>query len=76
MILVWSSHRRIRLETPPPDGSQRQVLAVPNGSTDVQVLGWAAECLEPAALQELREVIEREAAVSGGAGGAPGPGPA
>ncbi len=41
-----------------------QVLSVPEGSTDQQVLGWAAEVLDAAALVELREVIQREAAAT------------
>ena len=60
--------RCVRLATPPADPWQRQVLWVPIGSSDQQVLGWAAEVLDPASLAELREVIERDAATAGGAG--------
>jgi hypothetical protein len=61
MIEVWSRHRRVRLATPPAEPWAMQILAVPDGSTDVQVLEAAAQVLDPAALAELREVIEREA---------------
>jgi hypothetical protein len=38
-----------------------QILFVPTGSTDVQVLEWAVGVLDPASLAELRQIIEREA---------------
>jgi len=38
-----------------------QVLFVPSGSSDTQVLEWAAGVLDPASLAELRDILEREA---------------
>jgi hypothetical protein len=52
--------RIVRLKTPPPDDVARQVLLVPTGSTDTEVLAWASQCLDEASLAELREVLERE----------------
>lgn len=53
--------RTVRLITPPPEPWTMQVLFVPTGSTDVQVLEWAAGVLDPASLAELQEILEREA---------------
>jgi hypothetical protein len=61
MIIVSSRHRKIVLKASPPEGIELCMLGVPIGSTDVQVLEWAKELLEPEAFAELQEVIEREA---------------
>lgn len=63
-IEIRSYNRRIRLQTPldPENETARAVLLVPVGSTDVQVLAWAEETLPPAAVEELRAIIELEAA--------------
>jgi hypothetical protein len=52
--------RTVRLTTPPPDAVASQMLLVPTGSTDAEVLAWASECLDAESLAELREVLERE----------------
>jgi hypothetical protein len=57
---IRSLFRVVRLKTPPPDDVARQVLLVPAGSTDAEVLAWAGQCLDEASLAELREVLERE----------------
>lgn len=75
MILVWSNYRRIRLRTPPPEGSTRQILGIPAGSTDLQVLDWAAELLSPQALAELRQIIQQQAQSGEQARSAPAPAP-
>ena len=59
---VRSIARRVVLRTPPPGDCASQCLLVPDGSTDQQVLEWAAECLDEASLAELREVIALEQA--------------
>jgi hypothetical protein len=61
-VEVQSLFRRVRLHSPAVDGWQHQALLVPVGSTDQQVLAWASEFLSEAAVAELRQVIEREAA--------------
>jgi len=58
---VKSLHRRVTLSTPPPEPWTMQVLYVPIGSSDAQVIAWASQCLDAASLAELRDVIEREA---------------
>jgi hypothetical protein len=58
---VRSLVRTVRLETPPPEPWTMQILFVPTGSTDVQVLEWAVGVLDSASLAELRQIIEREA---------------
>jgi hypothetical protein len=58
---VRSLLRTVRLHTPPKEPWTIQVLFVPSGSTDTQVLEWAAGVLDPASLAELREILEREA---------------
>jgi hypothetical protein len=58
---VRSLVRTVQLETPPPEPWTMQILFVPTGSSDVQVLEWAAAVLDAASLAELRHVIEREA---------------
>ncbi len=60
-IEVSSLVRRVRLRTLPPDETGFQMLLVPLGATDAQVLGWASRLLSPEALAELRDVIEHEA---------------
>ena len=60
-ITVRSMTRKIDLLTPLDDGCAWIMLLVPDGSTDAQVLEWAEATLPPAAVEELREVIEREA---------------
>jgi hypothetical protein len=57
---VRSITRRVALRTPPPEDCVDQCLLVPAGSTDQQVLEWASECLDPASLAELREIIALE----------------
>ena len=52
--------RTVRLKTPPPDNVASQILLVPAGSTDAEVLAWASECLDAVSLAELREVLGRE----------------
>jgi len=56
---VRSLHRVVKLRTPPPDG-HRQILLVPEGSTDEEVLAWAAELLDEASLAEFRETIQAQ----------------
>jgi hypothetical protein len=60
-ITVRSHFGHIDLTTPLPDEDAWLMLLVPNGSTDQQVLAWAEQTLPPAAVDELRERIEREA---------------
>jgi hypothetical protein len=57
---VRSINRRVALRTPPPEDCADQWLLVPAGSTDQQVLEWASECLDPASLAELRQIIALE----------------
>jgi hypothetical protein len=57
---VRSLLRRVRLRAPAADGWQDQALLVPVGSSDQQVLDWAAGFLSEAAVAELREIIERQ----------------
>jgi hypothetical protein len=59
-ITIQSHFRRIVLDTPLDEESAWIMLLVPDGSTDAQVLEWAEATLPPAAVDELREVIERE----------------
>jgi hypothetical protein len=61
-VEVQSLHRRVRLHSPAADCWQHQALLVPLGSSDQQVLEWAAEFLSADAVAELREIIERQAA--------------
>jgi hypothetical protein len=60
-ITIRSMTRTIQLWTPLDDEDAWQMLLVPDGSTDAQVLEWAEQTLPPAAVEKLREVIEREA---------------
>jgi hypothetical protein len=62
-ISVRSLTRRVDLSTPldPDNETAWLLLLVPEGSTDEQVLEWAAETLPPEAVEELRAVIESEA---------------
>jgi hypothetical protein len=50
-------HVRIELEDEDTDSSSA-ILLVPTGSTDVQVMEWAAQCLPPKHLAVLRSAIE------------------
>ncbi len=59
-VVVASRYRKVTLRTPPPAGSQGQVLAVPDGASAADVLRWAAECLHPDALAELRAILGPE----------------
>ncbi len=70
---VRSLHRRVRLATPPAEPWALQVLSVPVGATDQQILGWAAEVLDERSLAELRQIIERDAAATADAGGGSAP---
>jgi len=70
---VRSLHRRVRLATPPAEPWGLQVLSVPVGATDQQILGWAAEVLDERSLAELRQIIERDAAATADAGGGSAP---
>ena len=56
---VRSLERVVRLDTVPPEGIADQVLLVPAGASDVQVLAWAEQCFDEASLAELRERIAR-----------------
>jgi hypothetical protein len=60
-ITIASHTRKIVLTTPLEGDEAWIMLLVPNGSTDEQVIGWAEQALPPAAVEELREVIAREA---------------
>ncbi len=60
-VEVRSLHRRVRLDSAPAEGWTEQILLVPIGSTDAQVLGWARECLPPDAFAELEARIAVEA---------------
>jgi hypothetical protein len=60
-IVVASRIRKIALTTPLLDEQAWLMLLVPDGSTDEQVLAWASETLPAAAVEELRERIERDA---------------
>ncbi len=53
MIEIKSWTRCVRLDTPPPEGIAWQLLLVPDGSHDTDVLGWAKELLAPDAAAEL-----------------------
>jgi hypothetical protein len=64
---VKSLVRTVKLRTPPPEPWAWRVLWVPDGATDEQVLRWAAECLDPASVAELAEILAREAADGGDA---------
>jgi len=59
-VVVASRYRKVTLRTPPPAGSQSQVLAVPDGASSAAVLGWARECLAPDAYAELAAVLAPE----------------
>jgi hypothetical protein len=58
---IRSLHRVVKLRTAPPDGISRQVLLIPEGATDEEVLGWAAEVLDDASLVELRKILRAQA---------------
>jgi hypothetical protein len=58
---VRSLLRTVQLTTPPPEPWTTRILLVPVGSTDRQVLEWASQCLDPASLDELRDVLEHQA---------------
>jgi hypothetical protein len=60
-ITIRSLTRRIDLFTPLASGCEWMLLLIPDGSTDAQVLEWAEATLPPAAVEELRSIIEREA---------------
>ena len=60
-VQVRSLLRKVTLSSPPAEGWRDQVLLVPVGSTDVEVLTWAEGFLSAEAVAELREVIERAA---------------
>jgi hypothetical protein len=60
-ITVRSTFRKVELETKLDDDQAWVLLLVPDGSSDAQVIEWAATTLPPEAVEELREVIEREA---------------
>jgi hypothetical protein len=56
---VKSLTRHVRIELDDEDTEMRSgTLLVPMGSTDVQVMEWAAQCLPPEHLAVLRSVIE------------------
>lgn len=58
---VRSLARHVRIELDDKDGdSSWAMLLIPTGSTDVQVINWAAQCLPPAHLEALRAAIESE----------------
>jgi hypothetical protein len=67
---IRSLHRVVKLRTPPPDGISRQVLLIPEGATDEEVLGWAAEVLDDASMVELRKIL-RAQSQTGPAGHSP-----
>jgi hypothetical protein len=52
-------HVRIELEDQDADSSSA-ILMVPTGSTDVQVIEWAAQCLPPEHLAVLRSAIDAQ----------------
>jgi hypothetical protein len=55
---VRSLHRKVRLELGEGDGYQ--MLLVPIGSTDKQVLAWAAEVLPARVVNQLQNVLAEE----------------
>ena len=56
---VKSLTRRVRIELEDDEaGSSWAMLLIPSGSTDVQVIEWAAQCLPPEHLAALRSAIE------------------
>jgi hypothetical protein len=60
-IEVKSLTRHIRIELDDDDvDTSSAILLVPSGSTDVQVMEWAAQCLSPEQLDLLRSAIESE----------------
>jgi hypothetical protein len=54
---VRSLGRRLELRTVPPSPRRHCALLVPAGRTDQQVLGWAAQCMDPVSLQELCQLL-------------------
>jgi hypothetical protein len=56
---VKSLTRHVRIELEDKEaGSSSAILLVPTGSTDVQVIERAAQCLPPEHLTALRSAIE------------------
>ncbi len=55
--VALTRHVRIELEDDDADWNSAALL-VPAGSTDVQVIQWAAQCLAPEHLAVLRSAIE------------------
>jgi hypothetical protein len=56
---VRSLTRHVRVELEDDDTEMSSaILLVPTGSTDVQVIEWAAQCLAPEHLAVLRPAIE------------------
>jgi hypothetical protein len=56
---VKSLTRCVRVELEDKDGdASRVMLLIPTGSTDAQVMEWAAQCLPPQDLAPLRAAIE------------------
>jgi hypothetical protein len=56
---VKSLTRRVRIELEDEDAdSSAAILLIPTGSTDAQVMKWAAQCLAPEHLAVLRAAIE------------------
>jgi len=66
-VVVASRWRTVRLDSPPPPGSQAQVLAVPDGASSAQVLAWADECLSEPARSELHALLDAECEPPGAA---------
>jgi hypothetical protein len=59
LLEVTSLTRHVRIELEDEDADWNSAtLLVPEGSTDVQVMEWAAQCLPPEHLAVLRSAIE------------------
>ena len=56
---IWSRHRRIRLDVAPLEDVQSQVLAVPEDTSDDQVLAWLTE-LDVPWLEQARAILESQ----------------
>jgi hypothetical protein len=59
LIVVKSYHRSVQLEVPEDPGRQ-SVLLVPVGTSDRQVLEWAADLMKPEHVAALALQLERE----------------
>lgn len=62
---VRSLGRTVELRTLPPKPRRHCALLVPVGRTDEQVLGWAAQCMDPVSFAELCQVLASQAATAG-----------